>query len=79
MNLGAASTKSLLLADPDGNVVTKTLSFTTDGSDGQVEYVLVSGDLDEAGVWTLQLKIVNAGTYTIYTSEEQFEVEAVLA
>lgn len=78
-DVSGASTKSLLLADPSGNVSTLALSFTTDGTDGQVEYVIATGVLDEAGTWTMQLKLTDGATFVIYTEQESFMVEGVLA
>ena len=44
-----ATTRTLKLKDPSGDVTTKTISFKTDGSDGYVRWVPADGDLDEQG------------------------------
>ncbi len=47
--------KLLLLRKPGGTVVEKTLSFTDDGTDGQVQYTTLTDDLNEDGEWGLQV------------------------
>lgn len=54
VDLSAATVKQLKLRKPSGTVVTKTADFTTDGSDGKIEYTTEDGDLDTAGDWQLQ-------------------------
>ena len=61
LNISAASTKQLIFGKPDGTTLTKTATFTTDGSNGQIEYSTVSGDLSKAGTWSLQAYIVTSG------------------
>lgn len=55
-----ATSKTMRFQKPGGTVIDKAAAFTTDGSDGKVQYVTVSGDLDIAGVWQVQAKIVTA-------------------
>lgn len=47
----------LVLKKPDGTTLERELEFTTDGTDGKVEYVLESGDMDAAGAWSGQVKV----------------------
>jgi len=74
---------TFIFSDPDGNVTSKVetdgVTHTTDGTDGQVEYVVESGLFDEDGTWKLQVKILDTGVYTIYTEQEEFTVSPVLA
>jgi len=50
--LQTATLKQIVLRKPDGTTkLTKTAVFTTDGSDGKIEYVTVAGDIDVAGMW----------------------------
>ena len=75
---------TFIFKDPSGNVTSKddntsNVSLTTDGTDGQLEYTVESGLFDEEGTWTLQVKIVDTGVYTIYTEQEEFTVSPVLA
>jgi hypothetical protein len=39
--------------------------FTTDGTDGKIEYTTVDGDLNGAGNWEIQAKVVTpSGTWS---------------
>ena len=58
LDVSGATTLQLIFKAPSGNTKTKTAVFTTDGTNGQVEYTTVSGDIDETGVWKIQAYIV---------------------
>lgn len=58
VDLSSASTKELIFLKPAGTKVTQDAEFTTDGTDGYIQYTAVSGDLDAVGVWKLQAHIV---------------------
>ena len=45
-----------------------------DGTDGQLRYTTVANDIDEAGHWHIQGKIINASG-TFYSSIEDFYVK----
>ena len=57
-NISAATTKQFTFKRPDGTTFTKVAVFTTDESDGDIQYVSVDGDLDIAGTWHLQAYVV---------------------
>lgn len=60
-------------ADPQGNIETRVGALLTDGTDGKVVYNLVSGDIDEAGIWKLQVKVtLPTGVWS--TNIEKFRV-----
>ena len=42
---------------PNGTVLTKTATIVGDGSSGQVQYVIVEGDLDSTGTYYFQGKV----------------------
>jgi hypothetical protein len=48
-------TSKLRIGKPDGTVLNKTIVFDDDGTDGIVNYTIVSGDFDEAGEYTFEL------------------------
>ena len=73
VNISTASTKTIKLVKPDDSVLSKAGSFTTDGSDGKLQYTTVSGDLDTAGTWHAQLYLVMTG-WTGHTSIVPFVV-----
>ncbi len=58
VDISGATTKDIKLKKPAGTVLTKPGVFTTDGTNGQLEYVTVSGDLDEDGVWEIQAHVI---------------------
>lgn len=49
------TSKTVLFEKPSGAVVEKSLLFVTDGTDGQLVYEFVAGDLDEIGNWGYQV------------------------
>ncbi len=73
IDVSSASTKSIIFRKPNDTVETKTASFTTDGTDGKIEYATVSGDLDAIGTWSVQ-GLVSGATFTNYTAVTTFEV-----
>lgn len=58
VDISTATTKELCLRKPDGTLLTKNADFNTDGVDGKLKYTTISGDLDAAGNWILQIHIV---------------------
>lgn len=61
VNISTATTKQLNFRKPSGSILNKTASFYTNGTDGQIYYTSISGDLDECGTWSLQGYISMAG------------------
>jgi hypothetical protein len=61
VNISAATTYDIILGKPDGTSVTKTGTWTTNGSDGKTEYTTVDGDLDQVGWWKIQAFIIDSG------------------
>jgi hypothetical protein len=76
-NLTTASTKQLIFRKPDGTSETKNASFSTDGSDGYIQYISKEGDLDVKGIWKLQAFIVLGGNEW-HTTLSEFEVTKIL-
>ena len=56
-----ATTKNFIFQRPDGTSFTKVATFTTDGSDGKIEYATVDGDLGKAGTWSIQAYVATSG------------------
>ena len=64
IDVSGASTKQILFVDPAGVKSTETAAFSTDGTNGQIEYVSTDGDFSVIGTWKAQAKIVTGlGTY----------------
>lgn len=73
VDISSATTKSLLFRKPNGDLLTKTASLVNDGTDGQMKYISVSGDIDVDGTWTLQ-GLVAIGTGSWHTDLHTFKV-----
>lgn len=58
VDISGATTKQLIFKGPSGSSKTKEGAFTTTGTDGKLRYTTVAGDLDQAGVWSLQAYVV---------------------
>lgn len=58
VDVSSATTKELIFRKPSGAVITQTAVFTTDGTDGKIQYITIASDLDEAGDWKLQGRII---------------------
>ncbi len=73
VDISSATTKLLVFEKPNGDNLEKTALFTTDGTDGKLKYTTVSGDIDTAGSWRIQAKVViPSGTF--FSSVSTFEV-----
>jgi hypothetical protein len=57
-DISSATTKQMWFQDPNGTNYTKTASFVTDGTDGQIRYISESGFLTPPGKWRLQAYII---------------------
>lgn len=77
VSLVGASNIEYTMTKPDGSSVVKTATLFTDGTDGKVVYNTVAGDLDQVGIWKLQVK-VTLPTGTWNSNIEKFRVYANL-
>ena len=57
--LELATTLQIIFKRPDKQLLTKTATLVTDGSDGQIQYTTIAGDLSQAGAWSFQARIVS--------------------
>jgi len=77
VDVSGQTAMSFIYKKPDGTTLTVTPSFTTDGTDGKVQYNTLTGNIDQAGVWCLQAEVtLPTGTYR--TSIIKFDVEEKL-
>ena len=67
IDISAATAKELIFTASDGVQVTKAATFTTDGTDGQIEYKRLVGDIVKRGTWTWRGK-VTLGAGDIYSA-----------
>lgn len=73
IDISDATNKQIILQPEDGSNKTKSASFTTDGSDGKINYEISGGDIDEPGNWRVQSFIVTpAGSWS--SSVDDFNV-----
>lgn len=77
VDVSTASTKQIIFTDPSGTTTAKTATFTTDGTDGKIQYQTVANDLDEAGQWQIQgYVVISSGSWK--TNILRFDVLANL-
>lgn len=70
VDISSATTKQMLIKDPSDTVSTKTASFTTDGTDGKIEWTSTSGFFDAYGTYEIQGRVYGASFQ--YTSTRAF-------
>jgi hypothetical protein len=73
VDISSATLREMRFKKPSLAVVVQTAVFTTDGTDGKIQYVSVADDLDQSGDWKLQ-GYVEMPLWQGYTSIGQFEV-----
>lgn len=56
-NLSACLIKEIKFRKPDKTTVVQDADFYTDGADGYIQYVTISGDIDQSGIWSIQAHI----------------------
>ena|SRR3990167_327182 len=74
VDVSAVTTKQVLFYKPSSEILTKTASFFTDGSDGIIYYDSIDGDLDEVGSWELQGYVVFSSTSKFRSDIKSFKV-----
>tara|TARA_R100000005_G_C4914267_1_gene150518 strand:- start:5 stop:313 length:309 start_codon:yes stop_codon:yes gene_type:complete len=73
VDISSSSTKQIIIKKPSGEKITASAVFSSDGTDGKMYYNTVSGDLDEAGSYKIQGKvIISDGTF--FTDITSFKV-----
>ena len=73
VNISTATTKQIIFLDPSQSATAKTAEFTDDGSNGKIYYTTIANDLDEAGIWQIQAKVIMP-TGTWWSNTEEFKV-----
>ena len=72
-DISSATLKQLVFKKPNGNKLTKTAAFVTDGTDGKITYTTISGDIDIIGTWKLQ-GIITIGSNIFNSEIKSFKV-----
>src|SRR5690242_18772518 len=78
VDLSPTTTRRLVLEKPDGGLLTKAGVFSTDGTDGQIEYVTIDGDIDIQGTWRGQFYFEFGATQKLHTDLFRMSVGANL-
>jgi 5-hydroxyisourate hydrolase-like protein (transthyretin family) len=77
VDISSATSLEITIKKPNGTTETKTGVFTTDGTDGRMQYISIAGDFDQPGNYRIQGKVdITGGTY--YTSVGSFKVHCNL-
>lgn len=65
VDVSSASVKQVLMRSPScADCDAHTATFTTNGTDGKIQYTTVSGDLHATGTWQIQGKVtISTGTW----------------
>lgn len=77
VDISGATTKDIFIKKPNGAILSRTGVLETDGTDGKMYYITIAGDLDVAGNYKIQGRVVlPAGSF--YTSTATFKVHCNL-
>jgi hypothetical protein len=61
LDISGYATLQFILRTPAGETVVKGAEFTTDGTDGLLQYLVQPGDIVQTGTWMLQARISKPG------------------
>lgn len=73
LDVSNANNIYIIFQKPDGSDLTKTATLVTNGTDGNIRYTSVSGDLDQIGTWQIQAR-VDFGASVFSTDIQKFKV-----
>lgn len=79
VDVSAATTKQIKFKKPNGLTVTKTALFTTDGTDGKIDYVIETGVIDQVGPWEIQGLVSDGATFQYSSVPDTFTVGKLVA
>jgi len=57
IDISQATEKVFYFTKPNGELLTKTATFVTNGEDGLLHYSTSAEDIDVAGIWKVQAKV----------------------
>jgi len=77
VDISSSSSLNIFIKRPDGTMLTRAGTLETDGTDGKMYYIVVAGDLNQAGVYKLQSQ-VNLTSGAFYSSTVNFQVHCNL-
>jgi hypothetical protein len=72
-NASSATVKKIIIKKPNGDIVSKDAEFVNDGSNGLIRYKTVLGDLNQAGIYSVQA-YVETSFFAGYSTITSFQV-----
>lgn len=73
-DISDATVKQIEIVKPDGTTVVETAAFTTTGTDGKIQYVFLTAELNQVGKWLARGYLETPG-WTGHTSQVSFAVD----
>lgn len=73
VDISGAITRNMIFKKPNGVLLTVPGVLVTDGTDGQLKYTFVSGDLNKYGWWSMQA-FIDWGSTEWYSDIVKFRV-----
>ena len=77
IDISGATVQRFLILRPDGQLLTRTTSFTSDGTDGKIRYSTVAEDLTVKDTYYIQAYL-ELPTWQGHSEIKEFEVFAPL-
>jgi len=74
IDVSTSTARSIELTKPDGTIESKTAAYVTDGTDGQIEYITLAGDIDQRGRWQYRAKVEFGAAQVFHTKPASFNV-----
>ena len=72
-NISGFTTLQIHMKKPDGTTSIFTAAFTTDGTDGKIEYQMLNGEIDQDGWWD-RWGVITSASKTFRSNRISFEV-----
>jgi hypothetical protein len=78
LDVSAVDSKLIHFVKPDGTTLSKTAAYTSDGTDGEIQYTSVAADIDQVGRWSYQGYVEITDGAHLHTEVATFDVVAPL-
>lgn len=78
VDVSSVTTKEIKVRSPSGTTTSYTAAFTTDGTDGWIEYQTGTDEIDEAGDWRYSGSVVFSDGRPFESEDQYHNVEAGL-
>ena len=72
----SAAACQIVLYRPKGAAIVRPATFTTDGTDGQIEYIVQPGEISTHGAWSAQAHCVFPSGLNVRSERAALDVEA---